>query len=71
MQKYLESKFDDPLEDVSNAMLALAKSLPPPALAEKANALHEKSRPEIPPGKKGWGASGNLDLDLIRRMASA
>ena len=27
--------------------------------------------PEIPPGKKGWGASGNLDLDLIRKMASA
>ena len=40
-------------------------------LAEKACALYEKFRPEIPPGKKGWGASGKLDLDLIRKMASA
>ena len=40
-------------------------------LAEKAYALYEKFRPEIPPGKKGWGASGKLDLDLIRKMASA
>jgi hypothetical protein len=35
------------------------------------NGLYEKFNPEIPPGKKGWGASGKLDLDLIRKMASA
>jgi len=52
-------------------MLELAKSLPSSQLAEKAYALCEKFRPEIPPGKKGWGASVKLDLDLIRRMASA
>jgi len=28
VQKYLESKFGDALEDVSNAMLELEKSLP-------------------------------------------
>ncbi len=55
-----------PSEDVSKAMLELAKSLPPSQLAEKAYALCEKFRPEIPPGKKGWGASGKLELDLIR-----
>ncbi len=71
VQKYLESKFGDALEDVSNAMLELGKSLPPAQLAEKAYGLYEKFRPEIPPGKKGWGASGKLDLDLIRKMASA
>jgi hypothetical protein len=70
VQKYLESKFGDALEEVSNAMLELAKSLPPSQLAEKAYALYEKFRPEIPPGKKGWGASGKLDLDLIRKMTS-
>ncbi len=70
VQKYLEGKFGDALEDVSNAMLELAKSLPPPQLAGKAYALYEKFRPEIPPGKKGWGVSGKLDLDLIRKMAS-
>jgi hypothetical protein len=38
---------------------------------EKAYALYEKLRPEIPPGEEGWGAAGKLDLDLIRKMASA
>jgi len=71
VQKYLESKFGDALKDVSNAMLELAKSLPPSHLAEKAYALYERFRPEIPPGKKGWGVSGKLDLDLIRKMASS
>ncbi len=69
-QKYLEGKFGDALEDGSKAMLVLAKSLPAPQLAEKVNGLYEKFRPEIPPGKKGWGASGKLDLDLIHKMAS-
>jgi hypothetical protein len=71
VQKYLEGKFGGALVDVSNAMLELAKSLPSSQVAEKAYALYEKFRPEIPPGKKGWGASGKLDLDLIRKMASA
>ncbi len=66
----MESKFGDALEDVSKAMLELAKALPHPQLAEKAYSLYEKFRPEIPPWKKGWGASGKLDLDLIRKMAS-
>jgi len=71
VQKYLVSKFGDALEDVSNAMLALAKSLPPPQLAKKAYPPYEKFRPEIPPGKEGERASGKLDLDLIRKMGSA
>jgi hypothetical protein len=70
VQKYLESKFGDALEDVFDAMRKLAKSLAPSQLAPKAYGLYEKFRPEIPPGKKGWGASGKLDLDLIRKMAS-
>jgi hypothetical protein len=71
LQKYLEGKFGDALEDVSRAMLDLAKSLPPSQVADKADSLYDKFRPEIPLGKKGWGASGKLDLDLIRKMASA
>ena len=51
-------------------MLVLAKSLPSSQVAEKAYVLYEKFRPEIPPDKKGWGASDKLDLDLICRMAS-
>jgi hypothetical protein len=49
----------------------LAESLPPSQLGDKAYTLYEKFRPEIPPGKKGWGISGKLDVDLIRKMASA
>ena len=71
VEKYLEGKFGDALGDVSSAMLELAKSMLPAQLAEKAYSLYEKYRPEIPPGKRGWGASGKLDLDLIRKVASA
>jgi hypothetical protein len=53
VQKYLESKFGDALGDVSNAMLELAKYLPPSQIPQKAYALCQKLRPEIPPGKKG------------------
>lgn len=69
VQKYPESKFGDALEEASNAMVDLAKSLPPSQLAERAYSLYEKFRPAIPPGKKGWGASGKLDLDGLRRLA--
>ncbi len=71
VQKYLESKFGEALQEVSKAMPELARSLPPPELAVNAYSLYEKFRPEIPPGKKGWGGSGKLDLDLIREIASA
>jgi len=60
LQKYLASKFDDALEEVSNAMLELAKSLPSSQLAEKVYSLYEKFRPEIPPGKKRMGGCGKL-----------
>ena len=56
VQKYLQSKFGDALNDVSEAMLALAKSFLPSQLAEKGYALNEKFRPEIPRGKKRAGA---------------
>jgi hypothetical protein len=52
-------------------MLDLAKPLPPSQPAEKAYARYEKLKPEIPPGEKGGGATGKLELDLIRKMASA
>ena len=71
VQRYLNSKFGDAFEDISTAMVELAKSFPPSQLAQKAYSLYEKFRPEIPPGKKGWGASGKLDLGLICKMASA
>jgi hypothetical protein len=71
VQKYLEDKFGDALGEVSKATLELAKSLPPAELVGKTYAMCEKFRPKIPPGKKGWGASGKLDLALFRKMSSA
>ena len=69
VQTYLENKFKDDLEDTRKAMEKLAKAFPPKQLEKKAYDLYEKFRPEIPEGKKGWGAKGELDLDYIRSLA--
>jgi len=70
VEKYLEQKFGDALEDVTAALAALAKSRKPADLEHDAYALYERFRPAIPEGTKGWGAKGALDLDLIRKLAS-
>ena len=69
VQAYLEQKFKDDLEDTRKAMKKLAKAFTPKQLESKAYTLYEKFRPEIPEGKKGWGAKGELDLDYIRSLA--
>ena len=71
VKRYLEGKFGDVLDEVYEAMKELAKSLTPSELAEKAYNLYEKFRPEIPPGKRGWGALGKLDIEGIRKMAGS
>jgi hypothetical protein len=68
VQRYLEQKFGEALEDVRKSMEELAQSYPPGELARRAYPLYEKFRPEIPEGKKGWGAAGDLDLELIRSL---
>jgi hypothetical protein len=69
VESYLEKKFGDDLEDARAAMEKLAKAYPAKQLEKKAYDLYEKFRPEIPEGKKGWGAKGELDLDYIRSLA--
>lgn len=69
VKKYLEQKLGNELKAVEDAMAALAKSLKPEELADRAYSLYEKFRPNIPPGIRGWGAKGKLDLDLIRSLA--
>ena len=71
VNRYFGSKFGDALDEVYDAMKELAKSLTPSELAEKAYHLYEKFRPEIPPGKRGWGALGKLDIEGIRKMAGS
>lgn len=68
VRRYLEGKFGDDLDDAKEAMRALATTLSPSDLADRAYGLYEAFRPSIPPGKRGWGAKGDLDLDLIRSL---
>jgi len=59
----------DDLKVVRSAMQKLAKAYKSSELAHDAYPLYERFRPEIPAGKKGWGAKGDLDLGLIGRLA--
>jgi hypothetical protein len=68
VRDYLENKFGDDLKAVRSAMQKLAKAYKPQQLGHDAYRLYERFRPEIPAGKKGWGAKGNLDLGLIGRL---
>jgi hypothetical protein len=67
--RYLSQKFGDDLDTVKEAMEGLARAREPDDLAERALALYERFRPEIPAGKKGWGAKGMLDLQLVRSLS--
>ena len=66
---YLEGKFGEHLDESRLALEQLAKSYTPRELEARAYDLYEKFRPEIPEGKKGWGAKGDLDLDYIRSLS--
>ena len=69
VQTYLKQRFGEDYEAARSAMEKLAKAYTPKQLKSKAYDLYEKFRPEIPEGKKGWGAKGELDLDYIRSLA--
>ena len=69
VQRYLQQKFGEDLDESRAAMEKLAKAYTPKQLAGKAYDLYEKFRPEIPEGKKGWGAKGDLDLEYITSLA--
>jgi hypothetical protein len=69
VRRYLSQKFGHELADARAAMEALAKGYSPDELAAQAYALYEQFRPDIPTGKKGWGAAGPLDLDHIRSLS--
>jgi len=69
VERYLESKLGEALGNVRAAMRDLAKAFQPEQLSENAFRLYEKFRPAIPEGVTGWGAKGNLDIDLIRSLA--
>lgn len=70
VQRYLEGKFGADLTVVQVALQTLARAYTPTELEKGAFALYEKFRPKIPEGTKGWGAKGDLDLSVIRSLAS-
>src|SRR5512133_952954 len=68
VERYLQGKFKDSLEEVRAAMHELAWSYEPDELEKKAYSLYEKFRPEVPEGTRGWGAMGYLDLRKVRSL---
>jgi hypothetical protein len=68
VKHYLAQKFGHELADVEAAMDALAKAYAPDRLAAQAYALYEQFRPDVPEGKQGWGAAGELDLGHLRSL---
>lgn len=68
VERYLRQKFGEELDAAREAMTVLAKSHTPKQLERNAYDLYEKFRPEIPDGRKGWGAKGELDLEYIRSL---
>jgi hypothetical protein len=69
VERYLENKFGPGLDEARQAMEELAGAYSPGDLADKAYTLYARFRPDIPGGKRGWGAQGDLDLDYIRSLA--
>jgi len=65
VQRYIQKKFGENLEGSCAAMEELAESYEPDELNRVAFRLYEKFRPEIPKGKRGWGAKGELSTEKI------
>lgn len=69
VEKYIAGKFGSHLADARAAMTAMARSIPVSEINQRAFGLYTRFRPEIPEGIEGWGASGALSLEAIRRAA--
>jgi hypothetical protein len=69
VRRYLKHKFGEELDEVQSVMKDLAQAYPSKTLEARAYTLYAKFRPKIPEGKKGWGAAGELDLEMIRSLA--
>ena len=71
VQRALERSFGDALPRVEQEMRRLAAAYSPDRLGATAWSLYERFRPEIPPGQRGWGARGELNLHLVRDLRPA
>jgi hypothetical protein len=68
VERYLQRAFGALLASARQAMAELVASYAPEDLNHVAYALYERFRPEIPPGTRGWGVKGALDLQRIRSL---
>ncbi|MHC4249142.1 MAG: hypothetical protein ACYS9X_08450 [Planctomycetota bacterium] len=68
VRRYLAGKFGGALDAVREAMRELADSFEPERLELLAYSFYEQFRPQIEPGRRGWGQKGTLDLALIRSL---
>ena len=66
VRAYVEKAFGADLSAVRRAMETLADSLIPTELNRTGFSLYEGFCPEVPPGTKGWGTKGVLDLGRIK-----
>ena len=71
VERYLEGKFGESLPEVRKAMVGLAGAFEPGELAQQGFGIYEQFRPKIPEGVTGWGAKGELDLGLVRKLSVA
>jgi hypothetical protein len=69
VEKYLSSRFGGSLDQALAHMRLLAAAYEPESLAEAAYDLYLTFRPEIDPGRAGWGQKGTLDLQLLTSLA--
>jgi hypothetical protein len=69
VERYLAGKLGEALAPTRAAMSALARSLSRAELGRRGYALYEAFRPKAPPGERGWGRRGALDLTRIRELA--
>ncbi len=69
VQRYLEGKFGPALEATAEAMRRVARAFSVEELPAVAFGLYERFRPAIPPGRRGWGAKGVLDLAALAELA--
>jgi hypothetical protein len=70
VEDYLGQKFGEHLKVARQAMERLARSFDRDELAADAFRLYEEFRPAASAGKGGWRQKGELDLELIRKLAS-
>jgi hypothetical protein len=66
IEKYLRSKFGEPLDAARTAMEALAATLPPKELNTKGFHLYEQFRPEVPSDEKGSISPGIRNPSSMR-----